>query len=86
MEELIKTLKQQIITSLNLTDMTADQLGDDDPIFGDDGLGLDSIDALELIVMLEKNYGIRLANAAEGKDIFKSVRIMAEYIEKNRKK
>lgn len=86
MEELIKTLKQQIITSLNLTDMTADQLGDDDPIFGDDGLGLDSIDALELIVMLEKKYGIRLANAAEGKDIFKSVRIMAEYIEKNRKK
>lgn len=86
MEELIKTLKQQIITSLNLTDMTADQLGDDDPIFGDDGLGLDSIDALELMVMLEKNYGIRLANAAEGKDIFKSVRIMAEYIEKNRKK
>ena len=86
MEELIKTLKQQIITSLNLTDMTADQLGDDDPIFGDDGLGLNSIDALELIVMLEKNYGIRLANAAEGKDIFKSVRIMAEYIEKNRKK
>lgn len=86
MEELIKTLKQQIITSLNLTDMTADQLGDDDPIFGDDGLGLDSIDALELIVMLEKNYGIRLVNAAEGKDIFKSVRIMAEYIEKNRKK
>ena len=44
--------------------MTVDQLGDDDPIFGDDGLGLDSIDALELIVMLEKNYGIRLANAA----------------------
>ena len=86
MEELIKTLKQQIITSLNLTDMTADQLGDDDPIFGDDRRGLDSIDALELIVMLEKNYGIRLANAAEGKDIFKSVRIMAEYIEKNRKK
>ena len=86
MEELIKTLKQQIITSLNLTDMTADQLGDDDPIFGDDGLGLDSIDALELIVMLEKKYGIRLANAAEGKDIFKSVRIMAEYMEKNRKK
>lgn len=86
MEELIKTLKQQIITSLNLTDMTADQLGDDDPIFGDDGLGLDSIDALELIVMLEKNYGIRLANAAEGRDIFKSVRAIAEYVEKNRTK
>ena len=66
--------------------MTAADIDNDAPIFGEDGLGLDSIDALELIVMLEKNYGIRLANAKEGKDVFKSVRIMAEYIEQNRKK
>lgn len=86
MEELIKTLKQQIIEALNLEDLTINDIDTDAQIFGDDGLGLDSIDALELIVMLEKNYGIRLANAAEGKDVFKSVRIMAEYVEKNRKK
>lgn len=86
MEELIETLKEQIIEALNLEDMTAADIDNDVPIFGEDGLGLDSIDALELIVMLEKNYGIRLANAKEGKDVFKSVRIMAEYIEQNRKK
>lgn len=86
MENLIETLKEQIIEALNLEDMTAADIDNDAPIFGEDGLGLDSIDALELIVMLEKNYGIRLANAKEGKDIFKSVRIMAEYIEQNRKK
>jgi acyl carrier protein len=86
MEELIKTLKQQIITSLNLTDMTADQLGDDDPIFGDDGLGLDSIDALELIVLMEKSYGIKLSNPAEGKAIFKSVASIADYVSKHRTK
>lgn len=86
MEDLIETLKEQIIEALNLEDMTAADIDNDAPIFGEDGLGLDSIDALELIVMLEKNYGIRLANAKEGKDVFKSVRIMAEYIEQNRKK
>ena len=86
MENLIETLKEQIIEALNLEDMTAADIDNDAPIVGEDGLGLDSIDALELIVMLEKNYGIRLANAKEGKDVFKSVRIMAEYIEQNRKK
>jgi len=86
MEDLIETLKEQIIEALNLEDMTTADIDNDAPIFGEDGLGLDSIDALELIVMLEKNYGIRLANAKEGKDVFKSVRIMAEYIEQNRKK
>lgn len=86
MENLIETLKEQIIEALNLEDMTAADIDNDAPIFGEDGLGLDSIDALELIVMLEKNYGIRLANAKEGKEVFKSVRIMAEYIEQNRKK
>ena len=86
MENLIETLKEQIIEALNLEDMTAADIDNDAPIFGEDGLGLDSIDALELIVMLEKNYGIRLANAKEGKDVFKSVRIMAEYIKQNRKK
>ena len=78
MEDLIETLKEQIIEALNLEDMTAADIDNDAPIFDEDGLGLDSIDALELIVMLEKNYGIRLANAKEGKDVFKSVRIMAE--------
>lgn len=75
-------MKQQIIEALNLQDLAVEDFDGDAPLFGEEGLGLDSIDALELIVMLEKNYGIRLANAAEGKNVFRSVRVMAEYIMK----
>lgn len=86
MEELIKELKEQIIDVLNLEDMTPDDIEDDAPLFGDDGLGLDSIDALELIVLMDKRYGIHLEKPTDGKEIFKSVRVMADYIHKNRKK
>ena len=77
MDNLILQLKNQIIEVLNLEDMT--------PLFGD-GLGLDSIDALELIVLLEREYGIKLSNPAEGKQIFKSIASIADYVSKNRKK
>ncbi|MDD5862057.1 MAG: phosphopantetheine-binding protein [Prevotella sp.] len=86
MEKLIEELKKEIIDVLNLEEMTPEDIDADAPLFGDDGLGLDSIDALELIVLMEKKYGIKLANAAEGKDIFKSVATMADYVSKHRKK
>ena len=86
MKELVLELKKQIISSLNLEEMTPEDIDEAAPLFGEGGLGLDSIDALELIVLLEKNYGIRLANAAEGKTIFTSVKAIAEYVAKNRKK
>ncbi len=86
MEELIKELKEEIIKALNLEEMTPDDIADNDALFGEDGLGLDSIDALELIVLLEKKYGIKLANPAEGKAIFKSVAAIADFVAKNRKK
>ena len=86
MEELILELKQRIIEALNLEEMTPDDVDTDAPLFGEDGLGLDSIDALELIVLIEKRYGIKLASPAEGKAIFKSVRTIAEYVNENRKK
>lgn len=85
MEELILQLKQQIIEALNLEEMEPEEIETEAPLFGN-GLGLDSIDALELIVLLEKNYGIKLKNPAEGKEIFKSVKCIAEYVEKNRTK
>ena len=85
MEKLIDDLKKEIIEVLNLEGMQPADIDEDAPLFGE-GLGLDSIDALELIVLMEKNYGIKLANAAEGREIFKSVKTMAEYIEKNRTK
>lgn len=85
MDNLILELKEEIIKSLNLEEMTPEDIDSDAPLFGE-GLGLDSIDALELIVLMERNYGIKLAKAAEGKSIFQSVRVMAEYISKNRTK
>lgn len=91
MEELIRQLKEQIIEALNLEEMTPDDIDNEAALFAspseaEEGLGLDSIDALELIVLLEKNYGIRLANPAEGKAIFKNVSTIADYVNKNRKK
>lgn len=86
MEELINQLKIQIIDALNLEDMLPEEIENEAPLFGDNGLGLDSIDALELIALLEKNYGIKLKNPAEGKEIFKSVACIAEFVEKNRTK
>ncbi len=85
MSELKEELKAKIIDQLNLEDVSIEEIGDDDTLFGD-GLGLDSIDALELIVMLDKDYGIRLSDPKEGRKIFESVQVMADYIEKNRTK
>ncbi|MDR1676556.1 MAG: phosphopantetheine-binding protein [Tannerella sp.] len=83
MDELILELKQEIIKVLNLEGITPADIADDSELFGA-GLGLDSIDALELIVLLEKNYGIKLKDPAQGKEIFKSVRTMADYVAAHR--
>jgi acyl carrier protein len=85
MEDLKLELKEKIIDALNLVDMTPADIEDDAPIFME-GLGLDSIDALELMLLMEKNYGIRLSNPAEGKQVFKSINAMAEYVNANRTK
>lgn len=66
--------------------MEPGDIDDNAPLFGEEGIGLDSIDALELIVLLEKSYGIKLRTPEEGKQVFKSVAVMADYIEKNRTK
>lgn len=85
MGNLKQELKEKIIAQLNLEDVSAAEIADTDPLFGD-GLGLDSIDALELIVMLDKDYGIKLADPKEGKKIFESVETMANYIAKHKTK
>lgn len=84
MEQLMQELKEALIESLNLEDITPDEIDNEAPLFGDEGLGLDSIDALEIILILERNYGIRIANPAEGKSIFYSVRTLADFITANR--
>lgn len=85
MDALKQELKENIIEQLNLEDMSVADIADDDMLFGD-GLGLDSIDALELIVMLDKNYGIKLTDPKEGRTIFESINTMAAYISEHRSK
>ena len=85
MEELIIELKKQIIEVLNLEEVQPNDIDNEAPLFGE-GLGLDSIDALELIVMMEKVYGIKIKDPSAGKDIFKSVRTIAAFVEANRTK
>lgn len=85
MNELKQELKQQIIEFLNLTPLTPDEIKDDEPLFGD-GLGLDSIDSLELIVLLKRNYGITIQDPKEGRKVLININTMVEYIESNRTK
>jgi len=80
MDTLIKELKEEIINELNLED----DIDADAALFGD-GLGLDSIDALSLIVILEKKYGLKIGNPDDGKEIFRSIRSIAEFIKANKK-
>ncbi|HKH63023.1 MAG TPA: phosphopantetheine-binding protein [Flavitalea sp.] len=83
-EELIPIVKAGIIKQLNI-DMTPDALDEDMALFGE-GLGLDSIDALELIVLIDRDFGIKIGDPKEARKIFQSVRVMAEYIQENREK
>ena len=77
-------LKQRIIEALNLQDLTAEQIDDDAPLFGT-GLGLDSIDALELSVAIEKHFGVSIPNAEAAREAFQNLETLAAFIEKNRK-
>ncbi|WP_119078943.1 phosphopantetheine-binding protein [Chitinophaga alhagiae] len=79
MEKLMADLKVQIIQQLNLQEVKPEDIENDQPLFKE-GLGLDSIDALELIVLLQQHHNVRIANPEDGPEIFYSVRTMAEYI------
>ena len=83
-EELIQQVKQMIIDALRIEAMTADEIDTDAPLFGD-GLGLDSIDALQLVVAMEKQFGVVVPDAAAGAKVFASVRTLAAHIAENRK-
>ena len=80
--QLIADLKTQIIETLEIEDLTADEIETDAPLFRD-GLGLDSIDALELVVMVEKYHGIKLKQMAVAKAAFESVRTLAQFVRTN---
>lgn len=84
MSELKENLKAQIIEQLNLVDVKVEDIKDDQELFGVE-LGLDSIDALEFIVLLESKYNIKIDDPSKGKEIFTSINSMAAYIEANKK-
>lgn len=84
MEDLMTSLKGQLIEQLNLEDVEIADIGNDEQLFGGD-LDLDSIDALEIIVLLEREYGLKVENPKEGRKIFESIRTLAEFINENQK-
>lgn len=83
-EELIEQLKVQIIESVSLDDLTPDDIDPDAPLFAE-GLGLDSIDAIELVVLLDKKYGVKVEDTKQRKDALRSIRTMAKLILDNKK-
>lgn len=78
-----REIKEFIVRRLRLTDVVPDTIGDSDPLFGG-GLDLDSVDLLDLVVGVEKEYGIRIASAAEGREILASVNSLAEHVSRSR--
>jgi acyl carrier protein len=81
--DLTHEIKELIINSLNLEGTGPEQIGDDDPLFGG-GLGLDSIDALELAVAIERTYKVTIPDEAVGKQVFSSVKALAKYVSEHR--
>ncbi|MBQ8019266.1 MAG: acyl carrier protein [Paludibacteraceae bacterium] len=84
METLISNLKEQLCEALSLEDIKPEEIGTDDPLFGDEGIGLDSIDALEIILLIEKKYGIKITDPKKVKEAFTSVRTIAQFISDNK--
>lgn len=79
MTELKEQLKRTLITELNLEDITPADIDDDAPLFGD-GLGLDSLDAVEIVVLVQRSFGVEIRNMDEGKQAFQSITALAEFI------
>ena len=79
LQEIRGTLKVKLIEQLSLEDITPEEITDDMPLFGE-GLGLDSLDAVEIIVLLQRNFSVEVKDAQESREIFKTVSTLAEYI------
>ena len=86
MEYSIDKLKNEIIEELNLEDFEDDEIDVEAPLFGDEGLGLDSIDALSLVVLLEREYGLKMESKEQGKKVMYSIKTLFDFIVENGKK
>ncbi|RLB67512.1 MAG: acyl carrier protein [Deltaproteobacteria bacterium] len=83
-ENLREQLKKIIIEELNLEDINTSEIKDDDPLFGDEGLGLDSLDAVELVVLIQKHFAVEIKDMEEGREALASISSLAEFIETRR--
>jgi len=77
-------LKEKIIEGLNLEDIDASEIADNDPLFGEEGLGLDSVDAIELTLVVEKEFGVKVTNIADAETIFATAESLCKYINENK--
>lgn len=82
--DITEELKQAIIGGLNLEDITPEEIDNDAPLFGEDSLGLDSLDAVELVVIVQRNYGVEIADMSEGREAFASINALAGFIEERK--
>ena len=85
LDELKQELKELLVENLSLEDITPAEIEDDTPLFGD-GIGLDSLDGVEIVVMLQRHYGLDVKDMQKGKEIFQSINTLADYVMKNSKK
>lgn len=76
----VEQLKVMLVDKLNLKSVSADQINDDNALFGPDGLGLDSVDALELVLAIESEYGIQINDEEVGREAFVSVQVLCAFI------
>ena len=80
-----ESFKEVLIKYLNLEDITADEIDDNAALFGEDGLGLDAVDSIELVLAIEKEYGVRISDSKLYETIFASVESLLHYINENKK-
>lgn len=85
-DELKEELKRLLIQDLSLEDIEPEDIEDDTPLFGDEGVGLDSLDGVELVVMLQRNYGLEVKEMQKGMEIFQTINTLADYVMENAEK